>query len=324
MHSENWRRILWFILKASMTGAAIAWMVFKIEWHAILHGLAFIRWEPVALSFFFYSAALCACAWRWKIVMERTGFPVSFTDSLRYYLIGSFFSGFLPTEKGGDFVRGILISRTFQYPFGAMIGTIVIERYIGMMVSFLIVFLASAGCVSVSIPIERVALSAGIVFCILFAGMCLLLNARFRKFLNRATSRIPLPSLHRSIAEVYSVMDRGLKQTRTIVDTIGLSLLNQSAHIVSAGIMGMAIHPFGAPWYSYFLVIPLSFIAQLLPSIGGFGVREAGFVLFFGWFHVSREPAVIFGILRLAFLISVSITGGVLFLLHKRRIPVST
>ena len=70
------------------------------------------------------------------------------------------------------------------------------------------------------------------------------------------------------------------------------------------------------------LVVPITFLISMLPSINGLGVREGGYVFFLGKIGISKAAA-----LSLAFLVVLipfifSLLGGLLFLSNKRKIKI--
>ncbi|MEO0023095.1 MAG: lysylphosphatidylglycerol synthase domain-containing protein, partial [candidate division WOR-3 bacterium] len=78
----------------------------------------------------------------------------------------------------------------------------------------------------------------------------------------------------------------------------------------------------GVPPVYYFIFIPVLNIVVNIPAIGGLGVREAAFVLFFtpSWLpnRLSPEQALSTALLFLALDLFFALIGGVLFAFMKR------
>ncbi|MDY6855963.1 MAG: hypothetical protein SWO11_14905 [Thermodesulfobacteriota bacterium] len=179
-------------------------------------------------------------------------------------------------------VPGVLTSRQYGDSLGGVLTTIFVERFTGLIVSLFIVIIESL-----------ITLSDIIEF------------------------KMPVKKLREAANDVILVLDICWGTPRLIMSAGVLSLINKLIIIVSAYITAIAIPDFGASWYAFPIVIPLILISALIPSIGGYGIREAGFV-FFGWFGVNEESVAVFGIFRLFFFWFFSVKGAILFVLAKK------
>jgi hypothetical protein len=211
-------------------------------------------------------------------------------------LIGVFFNSFLPTDKGGDVLRGILIARRNGFPVSGMLGTVLIERLSGLKMILGWVFFVSLFFVQPGVQRQNIYVSAAAAFGLLMVLSRLLSWPGCRKQIQR----MPFPKLRAAADNALKVWLRCMQSKQTMLLVTAYSLLNLLLVVFSAWIQGQAISGFNAPGFSYALVVPLTFIAGLLPSIGGYGVKEAGLVIGFGWFGVSPESATVFGILNIA------------------------
>ncbi|OVE79711.1 hypothetical protein BVY01_01680 [bacterium I07] len=311
------KRLFWIIIKILVSAAAVAYLISRIEFAHITTELKSVNRLTLSISFLIFSGWILACPMRWRLIAQQCGYGFSLNESIRYYLIGTFFSAFLPTGKGGDIVRGVLLSRQRGYSMAGILGTVLLERFIGFLAALIIVIVASLSVLTKFAQSMNIIISAIILVLIISVSIFILLHPVFRKILQTLLEKIPIVSLRNASGELLRVFEECRNHPRTIVYAVGLSVLNLLVHIVSASFMAAAIINFHAPWYSFFVVIPLTFIAQLLPSIGGFGIRETGYVIFFGWFGVRSEAAVIFGLLHLLFITVYSLSGAVLFLQMK-------
>jgi uncharacterized protein (TIRG00374 family) len=233
------------------------------------------------------------------------------------YLIGAFFSAFLPTAKGGDVVRGILLARRRRFSMGGILATVFAERFIGLVVALFLVFLSSVIALSRHSAVKDAFFSAIGLALLLSGSVLVYLNPSFRKLFSKFIHKLPLSRFQTATGDFARVLDTCFNRPLLILSAAGFSLMNQLVLIVSGFLIASAIPTFDAPWISFSLVIPLNFIAVLLPSIGGYGIREASFVIFFGWFGVSEEAAVLFGMLQLLFFWVFSVVGGFVFMKDK-------
>ena len=294
------------------------WVFHAVRWNVMFEKLAGLDWTMFILSFFIFSVWFIPCSIRWIKIADLCGYSISFKEAAQGYLIAGFFNSLLPTGTGGDVVRGILSSRHHNYSLGGIFGTIFVERCTGLAVS--ICFVASIG---LAIASRTTILKDDLISIIMIVSLLAILLAAFitpplQRLAMKLIRLLPLRSLQTGAANIVGTLDACWRNPRIIAWGMGFSLLSQTVSILSGLVMGSAIPGFHAPWYSFFLVIPLSFIVALLPSIGGHGVREAGFVISLGWFGVNKEAAVTFGILRLAFILAFVLVGALFFIANKR------
>jgi glycosyltransferase 2 family protein len=313
----KFRHVAFTTLKVAGSGAAVLWLVFTIQWDAFIDKAAGTDWLRLSIALAVFSLWIWPCALRWRQIVKSSGYPVSLGEATRGYLMGAFFSAFLPTAKGGDVVRGVLLARRRCFSIGGILATVFAERFIGLAVALFMVFLSSVLAFSRYSAFKEVFLSASALALFLFGLVLVYMNRSFRKFFSRFVHRLPLSRLQTASDDFAKVLDICFARPLLILSAVGFSFMNQLVMIVSGFLIASAIPSFDAPWISFPLVIPLNFIAVLLPSIGGYGIREASFVIFFGWFGVSEEAAVLFGMLQLLFFWVFSVVGGYCFITGK-------
>lgn len=302
-------RPLSLILKILVSAAALIWLFSVIRWDILTHRLREVNWALAVLSFAVGSLWIVPCASRWRLIACRCGYPLTFKESIRGYLLGAFFNSFLPTDKGGDVVRGILTARRNGFPVSGLLGTILIERLNGLKVILAWVFCVSLIFVQPGVQRKNICVSAAAAYGLLMVLSRLLSWPGCWKQIQR----LPFPNLRAAADNVLKVWLRCMQSTQTMLLVTAYSLLNLLLVVFSAWIQGQAISGFNAPGFSYVLVVPLTFIAGLLPSIGGYGVKEVGLVIGFGWFGVSPESAAVFGILLIVGRWITAAAGAALF-----------
>jgi len=312
------REWLRFGIRLLVTLATVAWFLSTVHLGEIKDGLALIRWPVLILAMLVHAFWILPAALRWKKIAGICGYRLPLLASLRYCFMGYFFSTFLPTGNGGDVVRGLMASRDWGHPLGGLFGTIMIERIIGLWISlFLVLATGIAFFADIAIP-RPVLISAAVLFGATLAAGGLLISRPFRGLVKRVLKAASLWRIHSGAQDASRAFDACRRDPGGMASAGMLTLVSQIIQITSAYILSLAIPDFHASFGIFFAVIPLTFISVLLPSIGGYGVREAGTVLFFGWFGVPGEPAAMFGILRLLFLWYIALAGGILYLLGRR------
>jgi uncharacterized membrane protein YbhN (UPF0104 family) len=115
------------------------------------------------------------------------------------------------------------------------------------------------------------------------------------------------------------VFELSHRNSRIIIYAGSVTILNQVLRVLMALLLAKAIPGFIAPWYSFVIVTLLIFIAVLLPSVGGYGIRESGYIAFFGWFAVDTQAAAVFSILILLLIWFNALIGVFVFITFRKK-----
>ena len=83
-----------FLVKIIVSGGAVAWVVWGMDWSGFSSKLQRVNWFIMVLSAGVFSSMLLPSAFRWRGVTAVCGIPISWSQSLRYYLIGGFFHAY--------------------------------------------------------------------------------------------------------------------------------------------------------------------------------------------------------------------------------------
>lgn len=308
---------LFLALKIAASAGAILWLASTVQWNIIFDEAVVVDWTILGLSFFVYSIWVLPCAFRWKQITALCGYPITIGESMRGYLIGAFFSAFLPTGKGGDVVRGVLTAKKNDFSLGGVLATIFVERFIGLTVALLLLIFSSLIMIYRVVALKNVLISGTVLALFIITMIVIFANPVIRRYFLIIVEKIPILKLRNAANDIFKVFDTCMENPMVMLSTVGFSILNQLVLIISGYIMGFAIASFNAPLYSFPIVIPLGFISVLLPSIGGYGIREVGFVIFFGWFGVEKEAVVVYAVLQLLFFWGFSLIGAYFFVYRK-------
>ena len=309
----KWKKYLGTVIKAAVTTAAIYWFAKNIDWPQLGDTLLNVNWTLLVLAFTVFALRLLPLGIRWVFISQVGGFPISARASIHWYYVGGFFNVFLPTGRGGDVVRGLFAARQYSYPFGPTMIIILLERLIGMLVSLCFLFAVSLMALNMVRQLKDPMISMVILLVILASAIYICFHPAFRRIIKRLFKRLNLSKLGDLANQLFTIMDKCWKNPKEMFLISALSCVNQIMFILSGFLVGSAIQGFKAPWYSYPIVIPLIFLSELLPSIGGYGIREVGFLIFFGWFGVNNDAAGAYGIIQLLFLWGSALIGAVLF-----------
>ena len=124
----------------------------------------------------------------------------------------------------------------------------------------------------------------------------------------------PAPSRPGNIALIGSAFSLPVAVPTTLLSLLVFALSATQAQFFFHA-LGMPV-----PFQVNLFIAPLLFLAFTLPiSVGGVGVREAAFVVFYGAFGVSAEAALAVSTCGLASLLLSHGLGALLFLMSRRR-----
>jgi uncharacterized membrane protein YbhN (UPF0104 family) len=270
---------------------------------------------------------LAACALngrRWQVLLGRLGVRERLGTLTALYLVGMFFSLFLPTSAGGDAVRIYQVARRSGRPGAALLATLQ-ERLLGLGTTLLIGLSAMLYYWSALPSVLRL---WGVVLQIAgVAAVCLLLypgpllaaagwvwgRCQQRPTWQRLAARPALTRLRtglRSLAGVPVLKPSQLLHLLALAGTA--ALLGISTCPVLGQSLGIDV---GVT--AFCLVIPLVWLVRMLPvSLNGIGVGEGAFVFLVGLFGVPADKGLALALALLGMQTTVGLIGGAVFVLR--------
>jgi uncharacterized protein (TIRG00374 family) len=273
-------------------------------------------WILAALMLF--SLSHLVGSYQWWILLRRDQINITWKQTVSYYFVGLFFNNFFISSLGGDVFRMMDIRRLSKNGSVA-VTTVLLDRMVGLFVLSFVAFLTAPWIVLHRDIDPR--LRGSIL--ILLAGWVLVLALLFNKRLARPFAWmiekwIPGKITSRAKA-VYRNIHRFGREV-IVWRLLGISLIVQSARIMTHYFLGLAMGIKLSPVY-FFLIIPVVAIMAGLPiSLGGIGLREQTAVLLFGGLGVAASLS--FSMEFLAYVIAIlsSLPGGIVFMTRKKGI----
>ena len=257
---------------------------------------------------------------RWRMLLLAAGIRISLKKLISSFSGGVFFSIFLPSTIGGDVVRSADLAEHTRKA-QEVIATVFLDRlsgYIGLVFVILPAILLGRELV-----LDRVVFSS---VAVIIALLVVILLVLFNSFIySRITRFLTTPGAER-IKEMIKNMHREIHvfrhRRKVIVYNLFLSFFIQIITPVSiyfiALSLGVKIN------FIYFLIfMPIIGAITLLPvSIGGLGLRESLFVVYFAKAGVIKQLALAMSLLSFSFIVTYGAIGGLLYVLtvHHRRL----
>lgn len=267
-------------------------------------------WRPVVLVYLggaalILVAAQLVSAARWKLLL--TDDDVSWMFLTRLYLIGNFFSAFLPTSIGGDAVRTGALARE-GIPLRRSVASVLFDRLLGV-AGMAPIFAAGA----LLVAMDPVALFDTVTFemspgeVTAAVGVALALaGGAFLFFRQRVRAKI-----EQFADELQDLAGRPAKLTVLLV----LGVVVQAMYVCAWRLLVPATGlDFG--WAMLLFGVPVVSIAAMLPvSIAGLEVREGVWIVLLGGSFAAAD-VVVFSLLYFVAYSLAGAVGGILYMIQ--------
>ena len=309
--------------------------IFRDKLPAVLGRLGQTRTGPLVLAFCWYVAFVVVSSWRWQILLGARGLHFSTWYLARVFVLSLFFCKLLPTSIGGDMFR-----ISYTAPKGRTaeaFSATLLDRLIGFVSLLFLAVVVSLGLFAFSaqarmleLPVAGIRFQGFGIVGLLTGGLVLLVlltlvffNDTAHRVATRLFGGIRFLKLGERIDKLYDAVKQYRHQRRALVLSFLSGIGVQAALAMSWFCVAQALGG-TVPVTYYFVFIPLLNIVVNIPTIGGLGVREWAFVLFFtpAWLtgHLSEELALASALLFLALDLVFALAGGVLFAVMRRRV----
>jgi glycosyltransferase 2 family protein len=307
--TDRTKNVVSFLLRLGLSAVCLGVLFrYYIDWDDILRVVkgadVHLLWLAFGVNFLITIILLI----RWYLIMFALGLKAPIGMVFRYFFIGIFCNLFLPTSIGGDLVKAIGLSRRVgQKP--KVFASVVLDRLSGFAGMVIIAILAySIGsrfidAPSVIVPISILAVTSLAVGGMLFhkptyAFFCEV----FRHF----------PRIHKALMDMHAdvMLMRGKKRTGW-----GCVFLSSGIQVIAAYmyfLIATALHIKARMLY-FVIFGPIVGAVTMLPSLGGLGVREAGWVYFLAKVGVDKGAAAGLSLISFAFVIIVGLLGGLIY-----------
>jgi len=291
-----------------VTGAAVAYILFKIDLGQTWDILRAASPWWIALSAFLTLITVPPMAWRWRLLLAARGVHERLLWLTRAYFVSYAVGQVLPTSVGGDASRIFETSRRHPGQITPITGSVLLERSIGGAVTLL---LAGIGLL---LAIGRYPIGPYLWIEVAFVVATIAAGFVFFSRTVRRRLAFMLPHARRFRLEVpaRAVYD-GIHGYRDHLGTLlGVSLITTGAQLtrivaIYASGRAVGIHLTLLP---YVVLGPLLFLVMLVPfTVNGIGVREAFFVSFLGKLGVPPDDAFACGFLFFLMTILLALPG---------------
>ena len=300
------RRLLGSIwLRAIVTVALLAFVALKIDWDALRQRLGSGHPEDFALAVVALVLALGVGAWRWQLLLRDAGIALGLPRLLRIYAVSSFANGFLPTTVGGDVTRALMVARRGPLLTRTAL-TILVDRAGALAGLIALAWLALAA--------DPGAVPAGASTALAWITVvCVALGIAAGVAIVRGVGRTLVPRRLRGLARESRAVLRSYARSPLLPALVLVSsVVFQGLVALQLVLLARAIEV-DLPFATAAVALALVTLVTLIPvSIGGFGLREASYVVLLGGASISATDATLISVLTVAALFFASLPGAYL------------
>jgi len=297
------------LAKAIVTLVLLAIVILLVDFRQVGAVLRSVRWPDMLTAAAAYQVGILARAWRWQALLRAQDMQTGYGKLVSLSYVGIFFNAFLPSGFGGDVVKSYELSRQTSSTANA-VSTVLADRVMG-----LAVLLAMALTV---LPLSYQNLPGAVIATFMaltvgfFATLVLFLNRPLMEWLARHSGPLRKVLSNEKALAFYNSFSR--YSHGALLRSAAASLLFNITLIVTHVYLARAAAVF-IPVTCFFVFVPiLSSLLALPISVGGFGVREGGYMLLFGQVGVTYDRSVAISLLFYALSVFTGLLGASLYL----------
>lgn len=313
--SNNWRSTLLRLLVSLGFLAVLFWRLPDIELDELLPEWSAATFAWIAAAVVIHVIAYGLQTARWMTVSETLGLHLPYRRMLSHLLSGEFVSNALPTSFGGDVVRVVRQGGDTGDYADAFAAT-ALERLTGWLV------LPLLSTIALLLDPDLLGLGSASTIAVITNGvtvtaLVLLLWAAGHE---RGAGRlIGSEGWRRYLASVHLGIIAFRSHRPRVLAVLGAGLGFQFMQCLSVYAAARALQLPEVTLLAAMAFFPPTAIIQNVPiAMGGLGVREAAFVVFFGALGVSDASAIALGLLVYLVFVLASLAGAPSFVLGRR------
>lgn len=309
------------LAQAAIGLGALALVVMKSDARGLSDAIKNTRvvYLPLAVAASF--AVTWLMAYRWNLILCARGQSFKTRRLFIYYLIGIFFTNFVPGGGvSGDVTRLIYVDREVRDK-AFVLSTLVYERLVGVF-TLLFIGLAATLMTNAYAQTEPAIYVSEAVLAVAFAAIATLMSnyvsTRLVRVIRAAGTRIRIKRAAEAAARTLEAVSELRRRPNLLIRTTAVSVAIRIAWSLGcyavAWAMGLSIG-----LLTLFAFISLVDLVRLMPiSVGGLGVREWTVIALFATLGISREQALTFSILAFAPIYLNAVVGGILYISRAR------
>jgi hypothetical protein len=301
-----------FILKLLVTLGLLALIARNVDSEAVIDHFAGVRPLYILAALGLGLGLVASDSLYWTAAMRALGHRLGFVPAFIFTIVGWFFGNIAPATLGADVFRAAQMRR-LGAPAGASVRIVLVAR----LMSFATLLAVIAAGLPLMLAYSATAPDRFVALAVFIGGLSAVAGLAYFK-----TALVRLPALARipgsaKMSRLSNDLGALLKPGREAPKVWAFSALQ---HLLRIAIVGAIAAAFNAEIdiAALFAMVPFAFLVAMVPiSLGGWGVREAGFIHFLGLAGLAPEIALAislaFGLLRLA----IGALGGIVWVIAR-------
>jgi hypothetical protein len=316
------RRYIFLALKIAVSIILLTYLFSKVDMADVWEKARRASALWLLIAFALYAVNVVVSTWRWHLLLEAQHVKIPLRSLIASFVVAAFFNNFLPSNIGGDVVR---IGDTAGPARSTTLATMIVfmDRGLGLMGLILVAALGASMASPGASPVPSYWLWAALAAGAAGAGPAILAPEWFARLLK------PLTLLHRDwVTARIQTLESTLAKFR---DAFGAILSTFAGAVVVQGMMvvfyAAVARALGIPigLWDLAVIIPITFVVQMVPvSLGGFGVREATFTLYFKRIGLGAEYAIALSLIGQFLQMLFSLSGAAVYVSRGSRKAPST
>jgi glycosyltransferase 2 family protein len=312
------RRAIRISLTLAVTGACVAYLVWKIDIRRTAHILAHANVGYFIAAVAIMGVSVLPMAWRWQQLLRATGIHERLGWLVRAYFVSYTAGQVLPTSIGGDASRIYETARRHPGRGGSAAGIVLLERALGGAATLTLAAVGFALAVGRYDVGAYLWIEAGFVVATIVAGV-LLFSRAARRPLRRFVPAFRALRVERPIRAVYEAIHEFRARPVLLAGVSLLTLGVQAVRVLAIWCAGKSVGVELSP-RPYYVMGPLLFLVLLVPfTINGLAVREAFFVSFLGQLNVDHDAAFATGFLFFLVTLVLAVPGALILAVENLR-----
>jgi glycosyltransferase 2 family protein len=301
------RSVVHWTLRAAVSAVVLTYISYDVDHADLRAALSAVHVRDLLLPLGLFLAGQVLSALKWWLVGSSVGLRRPVVEYVRFYFIGMVVNVFGVSTIGGDVVRALYLGGGRNA--AVALNSVVFDRVSGLAILMALGALALLAFPEYRLPSAlSVALMAGGVALAVGWWTC-----------PRLVRLLPVRNRFRRLVECD--LAPFWRDRRLLVQ---ISALSAIFHLSQVGVQYLLARAAGTSLpFSYCLVMHpvLSLMLAMPISIGGFGVREGGYLYFLTRVDVDDSIAVTMGLLWWLMTAVSGAIGGLIFVASGARLP---
>ena len=257
---------------------------------------------------------------RWQMLLRTVGINIPLKRLVGSFSGGIFFSIFLPSTIGGDLVRAADLAEHTRKA-KEVIATVFLDRLSGYM--GLVFLILPALLLGGNLVLDRVVFtSVSVIVILLVVLLFVLFNNNIYSRITKWLSSPGAGKIKETIKNMHQEIHVFRDHKRMIVLNLFTSFIIQLVGPISVYFIGLSLG-IKVNFIYFVIFLPIIGAITLLPiAIGGLGLREGLFVVYFAKAGVAKQLALTMSLLSFSFVVIYAAIGGLIYVLtvHHRRL----